>query len=277
MKNTWFLPPDLTFKPDGPLQLGSIIEHPSKPTSVIASPRTDDIPLPQIQVSVEKNHSHSKEVTRTGTIRFLARWAELISGSVKYEASRRSFIQYGNVDHEVRELTAPFSNEFLQAILALENVQEHMNSGMFPRRKRPIYLVSSLRVPTSSFTVTRETGAGNQVGISATGPAGPVPVEVGGEISGGVDRTKVNSYETAPGIVFAFRVYIIRPKGQGGRAKSEMFTHRAEFATGRADSEPEIMEIIEATPENLREDIDVIATFEEEDLGDGESCLWLSS
>lgn len=36
-KKTWFLPPDFTFFPDGELGLGTVIEHPCKPTAVLAS------------------------------------------------------------------------------------------------------------------------------------------------------------------------------------------------------------------------------------------------
>ncbi|KAM0420386.1 hypothetical protein ACHAPT_011806 [Fusarium lateritium] len=265
---TWFLPPDFTFTPDWSLQLGAVITHPGRPTNVLASPRTDpSIQLPEVQVITEKNHSHSNEISRTGGISLFAKFVEFASGSVSYEASRRNLLQYGNVDHEVRSLVAPFSTDFLASLTSLDSVKEHMESGMVG--KRPVYLVSGLRVTNEPFTVTKEKGSGNQAEISASGPTGPVPVEVGGGLSGGVERAKVDSYETAPGIVFAYRLHVIRPRGS---SQSEMFSSSKAFFTGKEDSEP--MEIVEVTPGMIGEDLEEEEVkFDKDDLGNGECCL----
>ncbi|KAJ4243558.1 hypothetical protein NW757_011199 [Fusarium falciforme] len=267
---TWFLPPDFTFTPDSPLQLGAVITHPGRPTNVLASPRTDpSIQLPEIQVITEKNHSHSNEVSRKGGVSLFAKFVEFASGSVSYEASRRNFLQYGNVDHEVRSLLAPFSKDFLTSLTSLDSVKEHIESGMFG--KRPVYLVSGLRVTNESFTVTKEKGTGNQAEISASGPTGPVPVEVGGSLSGGVERTKVDSYETAPGIVFAYRLHVIRPKSSGS-SQSEMFSSSKAFWTDKAETEP--MEVVDVTLDVVGEDLEEEEIkFAQADLENGECCL----
>ncbi|KAJ4178756.1 hypothetical protein NW755_012979 [Fusarium falciforme] len=222
---TWFLPPDFTFTPDGPLQLGAVITHPGRPTNVLASPRTDpSIQLPEIQVITEKNHSHSNEVSRKGGVSLFAN---------------------------------------------LDSVKEHIESGMFG--KRPVYLVSGLRVTNESFTVTKEKGTGNQAEISASGPTGPVPVEVGGSLSGGVERTKVDSYETAPGIVFAYRLHVIRPKSSGS-SQSEMFSSSKAFWTDKAETEP--MEVVVVTLDVVGEDLEEEEIkFAQADLENGECCL----
>ncbi|KAL2670051.1 hypothetical protein Neosp_014932 [[Neocosmospora] mangrovei] len=267
---TWFLPPDFTFTPDGPLQLGAVITHPGRPTNVIASPRTDpSLQLPEIQIITEKNHSHSNEVSRKGGVSLFAKFVEFASGSVSYEASRRNLLQYGTVDHEVRSLLAPFSKDFLQSIISLDAVKEHIDSGLYG--KRPIYLVSGLRVTNESFTVTKEKGTGNQAEISASGPTGSVPVEVGGSLSGGVEKTKADSYETAPGIIFAYRLHVIRPRS-GKTTQSEMFSSSKGLWTEKVESEP--MEVLDVTLDVVRDDFEEEEiTFDQADLGDGEFCL----
>ncbi|RSL79817.1 hypothetical protein CEP51_007068 [Fusarium floridanum] len=267
---TWFLPPDFTFTPDGSLQLGSVITHPGRPTNVLASPRTDpSIQLPEIQIITEKNHSHSNEVSRTAGVSLFAKFVEFASGSVSYEVNRRNLLQYGTVDHEVRSLVAPFSKDFLTSLISLDAVKEHVESGLYG--KRPIYLVSGLRVTNESFTVTKEKGSGNQAEISASGPTGPVPVEVGGSLSGGVERTKVDSYETAPGIVFAYRLHVIRPRSNKS-TQSEMFSSSKAFWSDRAESEP--MEVLDVTLDVVGDDFEEEEIrFDQDDLGDGECCL----
>lgn len=267
---SWFLAPDFTFTPDGPLQLGAVIPHPSRPTQTLASPRTDAITLPEVQTLIEANHSHSNDVTRTAGVNLFAKFVELASASIGYETSRRNALEYGTVDHEVRSLVAPFTKEFLQSIVDTEAVREHIDSGFLG--KRTVYFVSGLRVTNSPFTVTKEKGSGHNTSLSASGPAGPVPVEVGGGISGGGESSKTDSYETAPGIVFAYRLHAIRVRGSGS-VSSEMFSHRKLFMSDRPESDP--MEVFNITAEVLKADKeeDKAPRYEMEDLGDGEYCL----
>ncbi|KAF4416159.1 1-phosphatidylinositol-45-bisphosphate phosphodiesterase 1 [Fusarium acutatum] len=195
---SWFLAPDFTFTPDGPLQLGAVIPHPSRPTQTLASPRTDAITLPEVQTLIETNHFHSHDVTRTAGINLFAKFVELASASIGYDTSRRNALAYGTVDHEVRSLAAPFTKEFLHSIVDTDAVREHIDSAMFG--KRTVYFISGLRVATSSFTVTIEKGVGHNTSLPGSGPAGPVPVEAGAGISGGRESSKTDSYETAPGM-----------------------------------------------------------------------------
>ncbi|KAF5553656.1 hypothetical protein FMEXI_2305 [Fusarium mexicanum] len=188
---SWFLAPDFTFTPDGPLQLGAVIPHPSRPTQTLASPRTDAITLPEVQTLVETNHSHSNDDTRTAGVNLFAKFVELASASIGYEIS----------------------------------------------------------------------------------PAGTVPVEVGGGISGGKESSKTDSYETAPGIIFAYRLHAIRVRGSGG-VSSEMFSHRKLFMSDRPESEP--FEVVDVTEEVLkadRKEEDDAPKYEMEELGDEEYCF----
>ncbi|PNP75996.1 hypothetical protein FNYG_10554 [Fusarium nygamai] len=269
---SWFLAPDLTFTPDGPLQLGAVIPHPSRPTQTLASPRTDAITLPEVQTLIETNHSHSNDVTRTAGINLFAKFVELASASIGYETSRRNALAYGTVDHEIRSLAAPFTREFLQSIVDAEAVREHIDSGMFG--KRAVYFVSGLRVATSSFTVTKEKGVGHNTSLSGSGPAGPVPVEVGAGISGGKESSKTDSYETAPGIIFAYRLHAIRVRGSG-TIGSEMFSNKKMFMHGKLIPDPEPFEVIDVDAEVLKADKEEedAPKYEMERLADEDYCL----
>ncbi|RBR19762.1 hypothetical protein FVER53590_13777 [Fusarium verticillioides] len=270
---SWFLAPDFTFTPDGPLQLGAVIPHPSRPTQTLASPRTDTITLPEVQTLIETNHSHSNDVTRTAGVNLFAKFVELASASIGYETSRRNALAYGTVDHEVRFLAAPFTKEFLQSIVDAEAVREHIDSGMFG--KRAVYFISGLRVATSSFTVTKEKGVGHNTSLSGSGPAGPVPIEVGAGISGGKESSKTDSYETAPGIIFAYRLHAIRVRGSG-TVSSEMFSNKKTFMHGRPVPDPEPFEVVDVDAEVLkadRKEEENAPNYEMEDLGDEEYCF----
>ncbi|KAF5675750.1 hypothetical protein FHETE_2353 [Fusarium heterosporum] len=266
---TWFLPPDFTFTPHETLPLGAIIAHPSRPSEVLASPLSDSsISLPKIQTLLETNHSHSKEASRTLGFSIFAKFAEFASGSLEYEVSHRNLVEYGTVDHRVQSLVTPFSKEFLDSLVAIQTVKDHIDSGMFG--KRPVYLVTGLRVTEVPFIVTREVGSGRRIAISATVPTGTVPVGVGGGISASSEKTNKESYETAPGIVFAYRLHVIRSRSNG-TAQSAMFSHRTAFWTGETESEP--MEAAEATPEVVAEDIEEDVVFKRYDIEDDVCCL----
>jgi hypothetical protein len=59
---TWFLPPDFTFAADSPIQLGTVIAHPKKPTLVLTTLSSLDssITLPKTSILTETNHAYVK-------------------------------------------------------------------------------------------------------------------------------------------------------------------------------------------------------------------------
>jgi hypothetical protein len=86
----------------------------------------------------------------------------------------------------------------------------------------------------------------------------------------------VDVYETAPGIVFAYRLHVIRPKRAG--AEAELFSDRTAFFSGgpEDDEEEEGMEAVEVNAAVLREDLDLdLDGYEERwiEEGDDESYV----
>jgi hypothetical protein len=94
-------------------------------------------------------------------------------------------------------------------------------------------------------------------------------------LSGANEDKSNRSYQTAPGIVFAYRLHVIRPKG-GGIAEGEVFSDRTAFLTGEAeedgDDEVEEMELVAVDAETARNDLDVEldAFGDEQKLEDGD-------
>lgn len=133
-----------------------------------------------------------------------------------------------------------------------------------------MYVVSGLRIAISSSTVTREVGTSVQAQVSAGGPVGTVPVGVGGGVSTSVDKVKRDSYDTAPGIVFAYRLHVIRSEGRT-HAEAEILSHRTAFLTGEGD-DAELMEVAEVTAGVLADDPEEQVDAREENMGEGECC-----
>lgn len=94
-------------------------------------------------------------------------------------------------------------------------------------------------------------------------------MDLGGALSAGSNKNTTHSHETSPGIIFAYRLHVIRKKLSGG-AQSELFQHRTAFFTGEGEDEDdsEEMELLEVDSEVLRDDLEELPDFEEAELGD---------
>lgn len=254
---TWFLPPDFTFLPDGQIALGRVIPEPRRPTVSLASlVDHPTITLPEIKSIIEKNRSFSTEKSRSFGLELFAKFLDLANANAKTDVSWYKSKSFSAVDHEVRMYNGAFTEETLSAILALGNVKRHVDSGRFG--KRCVYIISGLRVAKQSFTVTdeKEKKTATSLGGSGPAPAGTVPFELGGNLTGSRDDMRKDGYETAPGIVFAYRLHVIRPKGTS--EEGELFSDRTAFFSGEAeDEEVEEMEAVGVSEAVLQQDLDM--------------------
>lgn len=250
---TWFLSPDFTFLPEGQIALGRIIPSPRQPTVTLAS-LTDHptIALPEIQSIIEKNLSFSNEKTRSFGVKLFAKFLEVANAKIDVSLSKSQ--SFSTVDHEVRTYSRTFTSETIKAIVALDSVKQHIDSGRFGKRR--VYIISGIRVAQQSFTVTnqKKKQVATSLGMSGFMPVGAAPDVAGIKITNGMNDEATNSYETAPGIVFAYRLHVIRPKGIG--EEGELFSDSSAFWSGEAENEAEEMEIVEVDKSVLREDLD---------------------
>ncbi|KAI0440551.1 hypothetical protein F4803DRAFT_526845 [Xylaria telfairii] len=255
---TWFLPPDFTFLPDGQIALGRVIPDPQRPTITLASLADHpNITLPQIGSIIEKNRSFSAEKTRSFGLGLFAKFLDIASIDNKVDVSWYKNKSFSAVDHTVQTYNGAFTPTTLKEIVGLEDVKTHINSGRFG--KRYVYIISGLRIAQQSFTVTDERGNKAEVSLQGSGPAaaGTAPVELGGNVDWGGGDIRKDGYETATGIVFAYRLHVIRPKSTG--EEGELFSDRTAFFSGEAedDGEEEEMEMVEASGAVLRQDLDL--------------------
>ena len=272
----WFLPPDFTLLPDGQVALGRIIPEPRRPTVTLASLADHPtIAVPDIKSITEKNRSFAAEKSRSFGFELFAKFLEIFSANNSADVSWSTSKSYSEVDHEVQQYNGAFTPDALKAITELKEVKKHIDSGRFG--KRAVYIITGVRVAQQSFTVTDEKGKKKAVSLggSVAAPIGAVPVEFGGSVSGSRENKRTDGYETAPGIVFAYRLHVIRPRDEG--ADGELFSDRTAFFSGGAeDEESEEMDYTAVDGKMLQEDLDLEPDcFEEEKIehGDDESYI----
>ncbi|PHH80807.1 hypothetical protein CDD80_6897 [Ophiocordyceps camponoti-rufipedis] len=232
-RSTWFLPPDFTFLPDGQMALGSVIPDPRRPTVTLASLSDHPaIKLPEVRTIIEKNHVLASAKSRTLGLGLMARFLAVADANAKTDLSWHKNKSFSAVDHEVRSYNGAFSSAAVKAIVALDEVKRHIDGGHFG--KRYVYIITGLRVAQQTMTVTDEKGRKTLVSLggSASVPAGTVPVGTGGGVSGGVEDSKTDGYETAAGVVLAYRLHVVRPKG--ANVEVELFSCRTALCSDQS-------------------------------------------
>ncbi|KLU92425.1 hypothetical protein MAPG_11371 [Magnaporthiopsis poae ATCC 64411] len=271
-KKTWFLPYDFTFLPDGDLALGTVIKDPKHPTLALATlAEYHPLPFPPISTLVEPHHEHSRGSGCSFGAEAFARALELASLSGKVDVSRYRTRSFSSVDHEVRSFEKGLSKESLQALVALDAVKEYIRGGLKGKlgMRNRVYVISGLRVARESFTVTEGADWKTTGGVEASGPTG-IPMEAGGGVSGSKESNKTDSYATAPGVIFAYRLSVIRER-RDGNVQRELFVHRTAFMTGDGGEEEEDeeveMEFADVDAGVLNGDLAVNPVFGEEIVG----------
>ncbi|KIW24022.1 uncharacterized protein PV07_09761 [Cladophialophora immunda] len=277
MPGTWFLPPDFTFTTDGPLRLGMVIPHWFKPTTVLAavgSGTASDIKLPTTKTIVEPNHIHSRSESRSTSQSLWFKFEGTASASASADIGKSNSIDYSETDHEIQSFSDPLMPETVTAIANLPAVRAQIDSGMFG--KRAVYIVSGLRIATSSFTVAKGNSSNFTVTAEGSGPpTATVPIEIGGEVKHDGQKKVTDSYDTAPGIVFAYRLNVIRTRRAG--VETELFSHKSAFLTGAGDKREEPLVLVEATKDEIDEDLEEEVEYESVEIGEDELCIYLPS
>ncbi|KAL7946666.1 hypothetical protein V8C42DRAFT_318487 [Trichoderma barbatum] len=274
-KKIWFFPPSFNFLPDGEVSLGSIIPHPSKPTLSLGSASHPNIVLPKINTFTECDHSHSHTKKESLTAQVFLRLVNLAVQVGNVNASRFTKTTYSKVDLETRVFGGGMTEDALRAIVGLPQVKKHIDSGMFG--KRPVYIISGLRIAKDSFQVTSESESTNSTSarVSTSTATGPLSL-TGGSGVANREQSKKDSYKTAPGIVFAYRLHVIRTK-RDGEVGTELFSHRTAFLTGEGEDEEseEEWEYREVSENVLLDDMEVDPDFDEYSMGEEgqESCI----
>jgi hypothetical protein len=269
---TWFLAPDFTFTADGPLQLGTVITHPKRPTLVLTTLSSSGIPFPKSSILTEPNHAHERSHAQSTGFGIWTQFLAVASGSVNTNSGSSASFSYGNVDHEIHSFAEPLTAEMALKIATLPVVQQYMAGGIFG--KRAVYVISGVRIAKTSFTVKMGTGTNHAVDLSGSGPPipGPVPLELGASVVHNQEKSVTDSYDTAPGVVFAYRVHVVRHKRAG--LETELFQSKSAFMTGSGgadNEEPPI--VIEGTKEELEGDLEEEDDYIETSVDANDVCI----
>ena len=275
MAGTWFLPQDFSFTAEGPLRLGQVLSHWSKPTTVLAAIGSDaakDIALPTTKTLVEPNHTHYQSKSRSDSLSLWAKFEGIASALANTDIGKKHSIDYSKTDHEIWSFAEPLLPDKVTAIANIPTVRKHISSGMFG--KRPVYVVSGLRIATSSFTVTKKESSNFTIRAEDSGPPSSTTlIEVGGKVNHETRERVTDSYDTAPGIVFAYEVYVIRTHRAG--SETELFTHESGFLTGESGKEEEPLVLVDATKEEIDADLDNEVEYESVQIGHDLLCIYL--
>ncbi|GAW14124.1 hypothetical protein ANO14919_035180 [Xylariales sp. No.14919] len=273
MASTWFLLPDFTFTIDGPLRLGMVIPHWSQPTTVLATVgrgTAGNIELPPQITILEPNHAHSRSQSQSTGLSMWSTFEGLASALLGIDFGGKNKINYSETNHEIHSFKDPLTPETVAAIANLPAVRAHIDSGLFG--KRPAYIVSGLRIATSSFTVMKERSNDVLMEAVASGPpAEMLPDEIGGKARYDSKKTVTDSYETAPGIVFAYRLHILRTVRAG--METGLFSHKSAFLTGAAGEAQESLILAEATQDEINKDLEEDVKYERVDTAGDEVCI----
>lgn len=188
-QKTWFFPPDFTFRPTGEFALGTVIKYPRHPTLALTSLRSSEQPkidLPEIDILQKRSHIYFQSFNRFANISIFAKFVDLVSATTSAGLLCNKEWLFGSVDLEIQTFGKAISRDVLKAITRLEPVKKHINSGIFG--KKPVYIITGLRVAKSSFQITDQTKSSATISLGASGPAPAwvLPLEIGGGISGRV-------------------------------------------------------------------------------------------
>lgn len=245
MPPCWFLAPDFTFTQTSILRLGTVLSHPDRPTLALATAHTGlpsaPAPPPQL-ILTEPNHTHRTSTSAAAAHNLLARFLHASAS-----ASLRRARDYGTLDLELHTFAHEFSDAYLRAVVDVPKVRRRIDGGFLRRRR--VYVITGVRVAKTRLSVAW----GVEGSAAVEGRVGlPVGAGVGVGV-GGSARAEVagrHEFGAAEGVVFAYRVHVIRVRGDGD-VEEELFMHKAAFMTGGGVG-PE-WECVEGTEEVLRQ------------------------
>lgn len=275
MAKTWFLfpGPDFTFKPDGLLRLGTVIEHPKDPTKILLQAAScQGLKLPGVTTITETNHTHSRTLDRSFAANIFAKIFSNASVSFGMDAETDHSLSFGTVDHEVQQFDDVLSEACLRRLVSESSARSHMDSGIFG--KRPLYIVTGLRVTRQPMSISKTASASKAGAATLSGNAtgGSAPLEIGGDIRGTAGRAIVDSYEAPAGVIFAYRVHIIREKSDRA-TDGGIFSSRAAFMGSTFEEIETEFEAVEGSPQALEDDIEENANFDSYPMDVEDYCV----
>ncbi|KAK2053265.1 hypothetical protein LY76DRAFT_597958 [Colletotrichum caudatum] len=225
---TYILTPSYTYRPDGPIQIGSIIADPFRPAK----------PLSKMAFgtsAIETIFQDDLEATcDTGRSLNLSLWARILDAAgVGVGASRsQNAVESLTVQRlETRYLAAEPVDDDPELVRCLEEprVQAAIKGGLFGRA--PVYLISGVKI-ARGLAVRSERGRAVGGSLTATAPAAQaIGIDVGASMERGKSRNMSSSFNAGEqDIVVAYQLHIIKTtRFSKGVVKADVFESDAAF------------------------------------------------
>lgn len=267
---TWFKLHDFTVTA-ADLALGTIIKHWNDPSTALFVPgdeEKDAIKWPKEHPTfAEAEHDWHDGSDRSSAANMLTKFFSTASFRTDVETQRRQNLTLGKVDLKVKKFVGvrPFSTAVLQTIVAQKAVDDYINSSSF--RKKPVYVITALRLADKSFDVGKESSSAQHTKVSGSAEPPKAPVGFGASYSSDASKAADHSYKTAQGegvgdgVVYAYQMYVIREERK--QPTAALFSNKKGFMTG--GDAPKTLEAVAVTEST--EDLDSSLV---EDVGDGE-------
>ncbi|RAK98807.1 uncharacterized protein BO80DRAFT_503821 [Aspergillus ibericus CBS 121593] len=208
----WFLLPDPQILKHGPIQLGTVLEKPFRPSTILAYPG-DGLPeyirLPRKKCVIEGYHE--REYTK----------GHNTPDGIK-------------VDHEVWTFDGKIEDESLRDILALPRVKAYRE-----KTQKSVFIITTVRITNTPFLLglnhepegsdqdsvpetestysapeTESTDSNSYTGSITTAPNSPEAVDLTEHLKClCTGEHPFDMFVFPPGLVFTYRVHIIRSRG----------------------------------------------------------------
>ncbi|RSM04463.1 hypothetical protein CEP52_006826 [Fusarium oligoseptatum] len=267
---TYLLAPNWTFRPGGPITLGSIVGDPFRPHRWLSKPGADT-PTPETVTTPELNWRTETDKVRSANVSL---WTKIFdfasfdvgahrskSTSVSFEMSQLDTVYFAE-EPSVEEITTRARDPRVRAVLKTDS----------RFRRGTVYMVTGLKI-ARGFKLTQTASANTGANIGAEATVNP-DFSAGGSLELNEETRRVAAFEAANDIIFAYQLLRITPKGRGEKLTFEM----DEFQDGaflNDDGEED-----EDGPVNLETDVASLADLAETQKGltvnpDSDQYAWL--
>lgn len=240
---TYLLAPNFTYKPSGPIQLGSIIADPLRPTKTLSSKLADST-APAVETVIEYDHVLSQGRERSVRTGLWAHFLQsVVGGGVNASRDAEASTTYQIDRLETKYLRDLPSETELRTRLDEPRVRAVISASRVFGRHAPVYMVSGLKIARGLRVadVKKRTIGG---GLSADVPVLPdgVLASVGGEL--GAERRDERTRSFRGGeedVIFAYELNVIRLRGRKEKETVEVdtFRHAASFLSEEEEKEEE--------------------------------------
>ncbi|KXX82244.1 hypothetical protein MMYC01_200420 [Madurella mycetomatis] len=208
---TYFLAPNWTFRPDGPIALGNIIANPLKPHIVLTTPD----PTRPLPATTTVSESDWKLVDESGRALSLSLWANFLESiQLKFGALHGKKLR---TEYSIDKLETTYFRDGVTSELVMERVKDPVIKELMKPESilsKPVFMITGIKI-ARGFRLSSENDSKHGGRLGAGVPAA-VPVSVGGEGTFDVDKAQNYSFNS-DAVVFAYQLLKIAPKGWAGR------------------------------------------------------------